>query len=453
MNKEPEVSAVVVAHNDRQYLPGCIELLKQFLPVDHEIIVVDNDSTDGTGVWLSAQTFIKTIHEASDHGLYAAFNHGAKQARGQYLLFMHSDVLLSREAYPRMKQCILEKNVCAVGGDSNRTRHYFGVHLPTYRDVNGFLSNATAYADAGLPVRPAIFLEDFCLLVKRTAFEKVHGFDENFTGIGFGDGDLSLRLRRCGFDLMHVPVYVHHQGTGRSRTKEGYPLFLKNEQYFQSKWGFSLMYSSNIRYELLAKMDVSRPELTVLDIGCSCGGNLMQIRYENPTSQCYGIELSKGAAKVAAQFGKVSHRNIEEVIAPEWKNKFDYIIMGDVIEHLRDPWGAIKNVAHWLASGGAIITSVPNVLHISNLAQMLQGHWRYTSEGILDQTHLRFFTRESIEQLFVEAGLQVDSMESIHARATSEQKALIHHLTSIPGVTLTENEMVAWQWAVVAHRR
>lgn len=44
-------------------------------------------------------------------------------------------------------------------------------------------------------------------------------------------------------------------------------------------------------------------------------------------------------------------------------------------------------------------------------------------------------------------------MESIHARATSEQKALIYHLTSIHGVTLTENEMVAWQWAVVAHRR
>ena len=116
MNEEPEVSVVVVAHNDRQYLPSCIELLKQFLPVDHEIIVVDNDSTDGTGDWLSAQTFIKTIHEASDHGGYAAFNRGAKQARGRYLLFMHSDVLLSREAYPRMKQCILEKNVCAVGG-------------------------------------------------------------------------------------------------------------------------------------------------------------------------------------------------------------------------------------------------------------------------------------------------------------------------------------------------
>jgi hypothetical protein len=89
----------------------------------------------------------------------------------------------------------------------------------------------------------------------------------------------------------------------------------------------------------------------------------------------------------------------------------DCLVYGDVLEHLADPWGLLARQAAWLRPGGMVLACVPNVQHWSLLADLLRGRWRYQDEGLLDRTHLRFFTLEEILDLMGRAGLEVHDVQ------------------------------------------
>ena len=85
----------------------------------------------------------------------------------------------------------------------------------------------------------------------------------------------------------------------------------------------------------------------------------------------------------------------------------DCLIFGDVLEHLVDPWAGLARSARLVRDGGQILACIPNIQHYSVIVNLLRGRWDYQDEGLLDRTHLRFFTLASIRDLFVRAGLQV----------------------------------------------
>jgi 2-polyprenyl-3-methyl-5-hydroxy-6-metoxy-1,4-benzoquinol methylase len=94
---------------------------------------------------------------------------------------------------------------------------------------------------------------------------------------------------------------------------------------------------------------------------------------------------------------------------------FDTILCLDVLEHFADPWSLIRRLHGLLAPGGAIVASIPNVRHYSvALPLLLKGQWRYGAAGILDQTHLRFFVRETAAELMTCSGLELDLLEPSH---------------------------------------
>jgi 2-polyprenyl-3-methyl-5-hydroxy-6-metoxy-1,4-benzoquinol methylase len=78
----------------------------------------------------------------------------------------------------------------------------------------------------------------------------------------------------------------------------------------------------------------------------------------------------------------------------------DCLVYGDVLEHMVDPWSLLRRQAAWLRPQGMVLACIPNVQHWSMFMRLLHGNWRYEEEGLLDRTHLRFFTLESISQLF-----------------------------------------------------
>jgi len=84
--------------------------------------------------------------------------------------------------------------------------------------------------------------------------------------------------------------------------------------------------------------------------------------------------------------------------------RFDVVLCGDVLEHLRDPWSALRALA---AFGGRVVLRVPNVAHWTGRRALARGHFPYAEHGLFDRTHLRFFTRASVRELAERAGLQL----------------------------------------------
>lgn len=84
--------------------------------------------------------------------------------------------------------------------------------------------------------------------------------------------------------------------------------------------------------------------------------------------------------------------------------RFDALVAADVLEHLRDPWACLRRIRPFIAPGGFLVVSIPNVGHGAVIAQLLQGRFPYTAQGLLDRTHLRFFSRQDVDDLLLSTG-------------------------------------------------
>ena len=153
----------------------------------------------------------------------------------------------------------------------------------------------------------------------------------------------------------------------------------------------------------------------VLDVGCSSGG-FGKLLKEKLKCTVWGVEPTESAVEALKHLDKVYHDFFHSSLNFDDK-KFDAVIFNDVLEHLVDPWEALVFSKSILKKNGYIIASIPNVQCYQVLKNLLlKGEWVYTSSGILDKTHLRFFTAKSIKQLFADTGydlIEIDGQNSI----------------------------------------
>lgn len=159
---------------------------------------------------------------------------------------------------------------------------------------------------------------------------------------------------------------------------------------------------------------VSRRPDRVLDVGCFCGGSGRWLKAKFPGCEVIGIELLEAAAAEAATaYDRVITGAIEQVdfdaqgLAP---GSIDAIIAADVLEHLYNPWKVLQRLKPLLAQDGALYVSLPNIRNLNILVALAQGDWQYSGGGILDITHLRFFTRKQAVQMLAETGWRVEAL-------------------------------------------
>lgn len=146
----------------------------------------------------------------------------------------------------------------------------------------------------------------------------------------------------------------------------------------------------------------------VLELGCGSGATLGWLRQTQKASYTVGIEIAEGAAAAArAHADEVHWADFERSDVALAGEKFNVILCLDVLEHMVDPWSVVDRlVSAYLADGGTLIASVPNVRHYSVVLPLLfGGRWDYADAGLLDRTHLRFFTRGTAQALLSHAQL------------------------------------------------
>jgi 2-polyprenyl-3-methyl-5-hydroxy-6-metoxy-1,4-benzoquinol methylase len=194
----------------------------------------------------------------------------------------------------------------------------------------------------------------------------------------------------------------------------------------------------------------------VLDVGCS-KGNFGKLLKQTRNLEVWGVEpVAAAAAEAATKLDRVIEGvfNAETDLPPE---SFDAIFFNDVLEHLFDPAAALRHARTLLKPDGVIIASIPNFRHFQTLWKIaVLGEWRYQDCGILDATHLRFFTRKSILELFAETQFTIQKLEglkpffSMHPSYTQVWK--IYRLFGWLPVTRIQ-EMRFLQFAVVAGKQ
>ena len=163
----------------------------------------------------------------------------------------------------------------------------------------------------------------------------------------------------------------------------------------------------------------------MLDVGCS-SGNFSALVKSQMSVEIWGIEIDAVAAENAKKhLDKVIVGDIKQNMNQLPSSYFDCIVFNDILEHLYDPGDILIGMKRYLLKEGVIVASIPNFREIVNLYNLLiKEDLEYKEWGILDRTHLRFFTKKSIRRMFEESGFTIIKIEGINANLGWKMKLL-----------------------------
>ena len=216
-------------------------------------------------------------------------------------------------------------------------------------------------------------------------------------------------------------------------------------QQYQEKYS---AYFQVERHEMLQYIPLE--SRTILDVGCGCG-NFSELLKKSRPVEVWGVELDKQAANVAAS-------KLDRVICAAFDSGlnlpiqgFDCIVFNDVLEHMVDPFSALLYAEKLLRDGGVVVASIPNVRYFVTMWDLLvHKNWKYADWGVLDRTHLRFFTCRSIISTFSDLGYQIEEIEGINP-IEKVHPALLRRFRFLNRVLLNKIEDMRYlQFAVVA---
>lgn len=173
------------------------------------------------------------------------------------------------------------------------------------------------------------------------------------------------------------------------------------------------------RYRL-AQLTGDRP--AVLDVGCAVGYLGEFLRRTAPGRWLAGIEIDPGAAEKARRhYDQVIVGSIDDLaVWSQLQRKVDVMIFGDVLEHTADPVMVLRMARPKLSDNGLIVVSIPNVGHFKVRLRLLLGKFEYEDWGIMDRTHLRFFTLKTAQEMLSNGGFEVVHREGVHGYPLQE---------------------------------
>jgi len=209
-------------------------------------------------------------------------------------------------------------------------------------------------------------------------------------------------------------------------------------------------YFSGARHDMVADLPAN-PDAAILELGCGDGSTGALVRATNNDSTYVRIELDPvAAARAHARLTSVIVGDIATLDLSAHDARFDAVIASEVLEHLVDPWEALAKLASCLKPGGLLLASSPNLAHWRVIARLTRGHFDHSETGVMDRSHLRWFTPKSYAGLFQSAGLIVDRLQPITPPASRTR--LLNKLTGhrIEHLLMTQIYVMAHKPSVVS---
>jgi len=169
-------------------------------------------------------------------------------------------------------------------------------------------------------------------------------------------------------------------------------------------------YFSGMRADIVADLP-PEPGARILEIGCGAGATGEAALASGRAGFYQGVELDPETAERARErLSAVLCANVEALDLSRLGGDYDVLILSEVLEHLVDPWGLLKGLARLLRPGGRVYASSPNIAHNRVIRSLLAGRFDYEPIGVMDRTHLRWFTPATYREMFEQAGFETLSV-------------------------------------------
>ena len=430
------VTIIVMNDGENEYLNQCLKSVTENCFSDcYKMITVDiNSFEDRTSTLNNA---VLNITDDND------------------VFLLRSDVILTPNALFNLRLALYDNPETVASSCVSNYAHFYQVPLAhnvstVEQGINYAISHNIPMAN---PYERKCAADADFILLKKAIITEFFPLDDYLYSDGFFFTELGLNIVTKGYSIVacwNSFVYRHQdQGLAIKNTS-----YIDNDRkQFTQKWGFSSEYYMDVRTELIDIISKSSEEkLDILEIGAGLGTTLLNIKYKYPNATVKGIELVDKIVNIASNYCDIECANIENYKFSD-NDKYDYIICGDVLEHLVDPYTLVDRLKSNLKQNGCIIASIPNILDAEVIYNLLHGFFTYDDSGVLDKTHLRFFTQDSIIKLFTERGYEIVEMLGLPDNNcnTNTHRDFFTKLLSIEGV-VDKTQFDILRYAVCARK-
>lgn len=446
-----KITVIIPSWNEGETLKRCVETIRENNP-EVQLIVANNGSTDGTQDWLEQQQLDSIYFDEGVQTIGKVFNTVLDNfAVEEKVVFIWSQVLVGRYTLQEMVDTMNSGDeVGVVGCCSNKKPYEQNIEVISYEEMLELEKEGKRKAKRR---RDCSVLGNvgLCFGMKRDVLEQLGRFDENlsYTDVMV---DYQLRAIKENYKNMVSSNACSFEVEGNEENAYWINCLRHAERdILRNKWNMNyFMLSANYKFNFLIHR-MEEESFSVLEVGCDMGANLLGIKNQYPNCRIYGLEINKTAAELGSHIADIRYGNIEEENV-DFGEKFDYIIFGDVLEHLHNPHQTVRYCKELLKENGRIIASIPNVMHISVMNQLLRGEFRYTDIGLLDKTHIHLFTQKEIVRMFAQENYEIEEMQGVIYELEEEEEKLLGKLMQISGEYVTEQMYKTYQYSVVARK-
>lgn len=439
-------SIVMLTYNNLEYTKKCIESIRKYNSKDNfEIIVIDNNSTDGTREWLKKQKDIKSVLNSENRGFPTGCNQGINLAKKQNDIFLlNNDTVLMPNSIFNLRMGLYYKEIVGATGAVSNCVPYYQEILEKFKSYEEYVDYAyrNNITDESR-YEERVKLIGFAMFIKRRVLNEVGLLDERFTPGNFEDDDLSLRIILSGHKLMLCKdSYIHHFGSVsfKKNGKEFNKLLKTNSYKFKEKWGFYSEESMNINRDIISLIDEdSSKEMNILQIGCKCGATLLEIKNKFPLCNIVGTEVNYEMAKISSNFFEVLNKSVEREEFSLKTESFDYIILDNVIQSFYNPQEVLARIKKYLNPKGYVLATVPNVMHYSTVQSLINGVWNYSPLVDSNKNNIRQFTKHEIIQLFNLVEFKNILIGNINGYISEETNKFVENLNKISLLDISED--------------
>jgi len=448
-----KMQVIMIAHNQLDLVKLGLEAFKLFGKVKREnIIVVDNASDDGLNEWLEMQQDLNYIvcNEGTEKQSVILNTVIREFGLNEDILVMSPDFVVLEDTLDEMIETLYsEEQVGAVSGK------LLCNGMSGISDFASALSISRQLRQTREKNEEKICLPSNLVLIKKDMIGANGLFDERLALSNSTMMDFLIRGLCKGWKFYECTNAFFYFVRDTDNNLYDSETVLNERSVMKEKWNMNY-FNMNPNVELVncIKHDVDA-KLDVLEIGCDCGVNLLEVKRRYPNAKLYGVEINQKAAEIASQIANVVVGNIEDKQIPFVNERFDYIMFGDVLEHLRDPAGTIRYCKELLKEDGKIIACIPNLMHYSVMRELLDGNFTYRDMGLLDRTHIHFFTYNEIIKMFEEEGYIVEQVGSIRGKQGEEDEETRKLISILLSLSTKADAFMyyAYQYLVVAKNR
>lgn len=425
-----KTSIVLLTYNKLDYTKLCIDSIKKYTKAGtYEIIVVDNNSSDGTRDWLREQVDIKLILNDENLGFPGGCNVGIKAAeKDNDILLLNNDTIVTPRYLENLQNCLYsEEFIGAVGAVSNNCSNYQSIKA-SYQSIEEMISFSEKFniSDSS-KWEQKVRLIGFCMLIKRTVLERVGLLDEVFFPGNFEDDDLGYRIQSEGYKLMLCnDTFIHHFGsTSFKENMDKFANLLKeNSIKFINKWGFNSEENSFVNFNITNRIEAKKDNINVLHIGSGTGALLYKIQYKYKNAKIYGMDDNQITSKILSNFISVKMINIDDNICyPE--EYFDYIIVTNTLEKSKAPRLAIRKLIKLVKNDGKIILTIKNSNFYEEFIKVLMGS--------VDFKDGRLYNYSEINEIFSSEEFGDVKIENQTVELSSDNEIVLDHICKLTG--------------------